>query len=98
MFISIGWFCFIGGVLGAIRVASAKKFYKSDFANSDGVIADDDYKTEVLISPMKRWLIVGICVVVAIIGAWKIHTDHAWNPFHSSSMSDPYIKERLYFS
>ena len=31
MLISAGWFWFFGGIIGGIRVAMAKKFFKSDF-------------------------------------------------------------------
>lgn len=81
MFISIGWFCLVGGVVGAIRVAIAKKFFKSDFASREGVITEEDYKTEVQITPMKRWIIVGVCVAIAVFGMFKIQQDQNWNPF-----------------
>ena len=44
--------------MGDIRVAIARKFFKSDFANMEGVITEQDYKTEVNITRIKRRLIV----------------------------------------
>jgi uncharacterized membrane protein YeaQ/YmgE (transglycosylase-associated protein family) len=82
MFISTGWFYLVGGVWGAIASAIAKKFYKSDFANEDGVIPPEDYKTEVRITPTKRRIIVGICGALAVAGLLIIQHDHNWNPFH----------------
>jgi hypothetical protein len=81
MVLSTGWFFLVRGVWGAIANAIAKRFYKSDFASSDGVIPPEDYKTKVLITPMKRWIIVGICGLLAVVGVLIIHHDHNWNPF-----------------
>jgi hypothetical protein len=85
MSFSMGWLCLFGGVVGALRVSTAKKFYKSDFENSDGIIAEEDYRTEVPITPLKRWIFVGICLLVASIGAFKIQQDRNWNPFESGA-------------
>jgi hypothetical protein len=79
--ISLGWFCLLGGALGAFRVATAKKFYKSDFANQEGVITEEERKTEVTLTPLMRWMIVAVCIAVAIYGGIRIQDDHAWNPF-----------------
>jgi hypothetical protein len=79
--ISLGWFCLLGEALGAFRVATAKKFYKSDFANQEGVITEEEQKTEVTLTPLMRWMIVGVCIAVAIYGGIPIQDDHAWNPF-----------------
>jgi hypothetical protein len=81
MNLSGGWFCLIGGIVGMIRVAIAKKFYKSDFANQEGVIAEKDYRTEVQMTPLKQWVIIGVCIVIAVIGVIIITQDHNWNPF-----------------
>jgi uncharacterized membrane protein YdcZ (DUF606 family) len=89
MYISVGWFCLIGGVVGAFRVAIAKKFLRSDFANMEGVIAEADYKTEVHITPKKRWIIVGVCVVIAAFGVFRIQQDRKWNPFQSGGETAP---------
>jgi hypothetical protein len=36
--LSSGWFFLIGGAAGAVRVAIAKRFFESDFANHEFVI------------------------------------------------------------
>lgn len=83
MFISIGWYCFIGGVLGAFKIATTKKLYRSDFANQEGVIKEEDFKTEVPTTPLKRWIIVGICLAITAVGLLLIEYDNNWNPFQS---------------
>ena len=72
----------VGGVLGAVRVSSAKKFFRSDFANSDGVIKEDK-TTEVRVTPMRRWIIVGIAALIAVAGAIIVQHDHNWNPLNT---------------
>ena len=79
--LSSGWFFLIGGATGAVRVAIAKRFFESDFANSEGVITDEQRKTPVHITPVQRWLIVLACIGVAIIGCFLIQHDGNWNPF-----------------
>jgi hypothetical protein len=81
MFVSSGWFCLVGGVLSAVGVATIKKFFLSDCANSDGVIKQEDYTAEVRLTPMERWIIVGICALVAVAGALIVQHDFNWNPF-----------------
>ena len=93
MFISVGWFSLVGGAVGAFRVAIAKKFFKSDFANMEGVITEEDYKTEVPISPLKRWIIVGICILLAVFGLIKIQQDRNWNPFQLEGQAAPAVNQ-----
>jgi hypothetical protein len=81
MFISVGWYCFVGGTWGAIKVATAKRFFKSDFASQEGVITEEDHGKEVTITPMKRGLIVVTCSALAIVGVLWIQHDNNWNPF-----------------
>jgi hypothetical protein len=83
MNLPVGWFCLLGGAVGAFRIAIAKNFYGSDFANQDGVITEADRKTEVPPTPLKRWLLVGICILVAVFGVLLIQKDHGWNPFRA---------------
>jgi hypothetical protein len=71
----------LGGIVGGIRVATAKKFFKSDFESSEYLIPAEDYKTEVHVSSLKRWVIVAICGVVALVGVFLIQHDQNWNPF-----------------
>jgi hypothetical protein len=81
--ISLGWFCLLGGVIGALRVATARKFYKSDFANQEGIITEEERKTEVTLTPLLRWMIVAACIALAIVGGIRIQNDHGWNPFYN---------------
>jgi hypothetical protein len=89
MSISFGWFCLVGGVLGAARVATAKKFFRSDFANSDGVVNEGDYTTEIRLTVVRRWMIVAVCAVIAVVGALMIQHDNNWNPFRYSDAESP---------
>lgn len=81
MFVSVGWFCLVGGVWGAVKIARAKKLYRSDFKNLEGVITEEDRKTEVTLTPLQRWAIVVCCAGLAAIGLFVIEHDHNWNPF-----------------
>jgi hypothetical protein len=80
MSFSTGWLWLLGGAFGAFRNATAKKFYKSDF-NGEFLGTEEDRKTEVPMTPLKRWGIVAACIVIAIIGIWLIQRDGNWNPF-----------------
>jgi hypothetical protein len=95
MNLTVGWFCLVGGAVGAIRIATAKRFYRSDFANQDGVITEADRETEFSMTPLRRWFLVGICILIAVFGLFLIQRDHGWNPFRagmaiSISHSDVY--------
>ena len=79
------WFCLIGGAIGAFRTATAKQFYRSDFVNQDGIITDEDRKTLVRVTPLKRWIGVAICTLIAIYGGVQIQKNRAWNPFQSTA-------------
>ena len=75
--------------MSAVGVATAKRFFNSDFANSDGVISAEDHETEVKITPLQRWLIVATCVVVALVGGFWIQHDRNWNPFQFGADDRP---------
>jgi len=81
VFISAGWLCVVGGVWGAIGCATAGKFYKSDFANQDGVIPEEDSTTQGAVSPKQRWGLTVLCIAIAIVGLFWIQHDHNWKPF-----------------
>ena len=84
-----GWFCLVGGTLSALGMATAKKFHLSDFANSDGVITEKERETEVKITPFTRWMIVVVCIAIAIYGGIRIQENHAWNPFYNGDPTVP---------
>jgi phosphotransferase system glucose/maltose/N-acetylglucosamine-specific IIC component len=81
MRLTTGWFLLVGGFVGTVRCAVAKKFYESDFANLDGVIADEQGRTEVSVTPVARWLIVAGCLLLTALGVILIQHAHNWNPF-----------------
>ena len=81
MNISVGWFWLLGGVVGAFRNATAKRFFQSDF-NHEFLETEEERMTEVPMTPLKRWAIVAACAVVAILGIWLIQRDNNWNPFN----------------
>jgi hypothetical protein len=79
MGLSLGWLLFLGGALGTVRVLRAKTF---SWANEvDTVVTEEDRKREVPMTPVKRWVLVTICLLLAIIGAVLIQRQHNWNPF-----------------
>ena len=55
----------------------------------EGVITEEDYKTEVHITPKKRWIIVGVCMLIAAFGVFRIQQDRNWNPFQSGGGPAP---------
>ena len=82
MNLSFGWPLLIFGVIGAVRNATAKKFFKSDFQNTlDNVISKEDRRTEVDVSTLQRWSLVALCLTLAAVGAFFIQRAHNWKPF-----------------
>jgi hypothetical protein len=81
MNLSFGWPLLVGGVIGVVRCATAKKFFKSDFQNFDGMICDEDRRAEVHVSSLQRWLLVVLCAILAAGGAVLIERAHNWKPF-----------------
>ncbi len=86
MFISAGCFFLVGGVWGAVANAVARKFYKSDFANREFLIPEEDYRTEVPVSPRQRWALVGLCAAIAVAGVIWIQHDHNWKPLRFENL------------
>jgi hypothetical protein len=82
-----GWFLFVGGVIGAVRILLARKFHQSDFANLDGVITEKQHKTEIRVTLVQRVLLIIGCILLAAIGAYLIEKNHNWNPFKSSTLN-----------
>lgn len=48
--------------------------------------ANEDYKA---VTPLTRWIIVGICVVIATFGVIKGLQDRNWHPFQSATEVAP---------
>ena len=79
MGLSFGWLLLLGGALGAVRVLRAKTF---SWANEvDTVVTEEDRKREAPMTPVRRWILVAICLLLAIVGAVLIQRQHNWNPF-----------------
>lgn len=86
MGLSLGWLLLLGGVLGAVRVLLAKTF---SWANEvDTVVTEEDRKREAPMTPLRRWVLVTICLLLAIVGAVLIQRRHNWNPLQSSRSSN----------
>ena len=48
--------------------------------------AKENYKA---VTPLTRWIIVGICVVIVTFGVFKVLQDHNWHPFQSATEVAP---------
>jgi hypothetical protein len=79
MGLSLGWLLFVGGILGSIRVLRAKTFSWANYV--DTVVTEEDRKREAPMTPLKRRVLVAICLLLAIVGAVFIQRTHSWNPF-----------------
>jgi len=84
--ISAGWVFFLGGILGIVSVLRAKTF---SWSNSEFLTTEEDRKQEVPMTPLKRWILVGVCILIGAYGAIQLKRDHAWNPFPSGRGTPP---------
>jgi hypothetical protein len=84
--ISAAWVFLLGGILGVISVLLAKNF---SWSNSEFLANEEDRKQEVPMTPLRRWILVGICISVSAYGAVQLQRDHAWNPFPSGGGARP---------
>jgi hypothetical protein len=48
--------------------------------------AREDYKA---VTPLTRWIIVGICVVIVTFGVYKVLQDRNWHPIQSATEVAP---------
>jgi hypothetical protein len=77
MIISFGWWLMVGGVLGAIRVLRARTFsWRNEV---DCVVTDQDRAANGSMTPVRRWILVGICVVIIVTGVVVVQMQHNWN-------------------
>jgi hypothetical protein len=92
MGLSLGWLLLLGGALGSVRVLRAKTF---SWANEvDTVVTEEDRQREAPMTPFKRWVLVAICFLLAIVGAVLIQRQHNWNPLQSGRSSDRRMPSR----
>ena len=76
--VSPGWICLIGGLSGIITVSRAKTF---SWRNYQFVGTEEDKKREESpMTPLKRFVLIAICLVIVLYGAVRIDEDHDWNP------------------
>lgn len=75
---SAGWILLIGGLVGFIAVLRAKSF---SWKNMEFLTSEEDRKKEVPMTPLRRWLLIIICILIASYGAIQIERDRGWNPF-----------------
>ena len=83
--ISIGWIYLVGGVVGLLTVLLAKSF---SWKNYEFLTSEEDKRREVLMTPLRRWILAGICSGFVIYGATQVQRDHDWKPFHSAQRYD----------
>ena len=84
--ISANWVFFLGGILGIVSVLCAKNF---SWSNSEFLTTEEDRKQEVPMTPLRRWILVGVCLLITAYGAIQLQRDHAWNPFSGERGASP---------
>ena len=84
--ISASWVFFLGGILGIVAVLRAKNF---SWSNSEFLPTEEDRKQEVPMTPFRRWILVGVCLLISAYGAIQLQRGHAWNPFAGERGASP---------
>ncbi len=75
---SAGWVYLIGGLIGIVTVSLAKKF---SWKNYEFLASEEDRKEAVPMTPLRRLILISICVLIAAYGATEVQRDHGWNAF-----------------
>jgi len=75
MGLSIGWLLLLGGLLGAIRVLRAKTF--SWVNEVDTVVTEKDQSQMMPMTSSKRWALVTVCLLSAVVGLVLVYRQHA---------------------
>jgi hypothetical protein len=81
--ISPGWIFLLGGISGIATSSFSKTF---SWSNYQFLRTEAERKAETPMTPLKRLLIIGICALIALYGAYRIQHDQNWNPIDSSSL------------
>ncbi len=84
--ISAGWVFFLGGIVGIISGLCAKRF---SWSNTEFLRTEEDRKEEVPMTPLRRWILVGVCALISVYGAIELQRVHGWNPFSSGRETPP---------
>jgi hypothetical protein len=82
--ISAGWVFLIAGIVGIVTVIRARTF---SWKNYDFLTSDEDRKREVPMTAARRWILIAICVGLAVYGGTRVQQDRDWNPFHKGGGS-----------
>jgi hypothetical protein len=75
---SSGWVYLIGGLAGIVTVLRSKKF---SWKNYEFLASEEDRNEEVPMTPIKRLILISICVLIGAYGAIEVQRDHGWNAF-----------------
>jgi hypothetical protein len=84
--VSAGWVFLIGGIAGMVTVIRAKTF---SWKNYEFLTSEEDRKQEVPMTIARRWILIAICVGLAIYGGIRVQQDRDWNPLHKGGLSAP---------
>jgi len=82
--LSAGWVFLIAGAIGIIGAITGKRF---SWKSSEYLTSEEDRADEGPISPLIRWIIIGICAIVCAYGVIQLQRDHGWNPFIKGTSS-----------
>jgi hypothetical protein len=81
--ISPGWVFLDGGISGIITASFSKTFSWSNF---EFLRTAEERKAETPMTSFQRSMIIGVCMLIALYGAYRIQQDKNWKPFESGSL------------
>jgi hypothetical protein len=74
----------LGGISGVVTVIRAKTF---SWKNYEFLTSEEDRKQEIPMTMVRRWILIAICVALAVYGATRVQQDRDWNPFDKGGVS-----------
>ena len=80
--ISPGWVFLLGGVAGIVTCSLSKTF---SWSNYEFLRTEEERRTETPMTRFQRLMIIAVCTLIALYGAYRIQRDHNWNPLVSAS-------------
>jgi hypothetical protein len=83
---SAGWVFLIAGIAGMVTVIRAKTF---SWKNYEFLTSEEDRKQEVPMTIARRWILIAICVGLALYDGIRVQQDRDWNPLHKGGLSAP---------
>jgi len=79
MTITPGWLFFAGGLIGFVNVIRAKTV---SWLSTEGNISPEELRaSQIPLTRARRVLLLILCMLLVIVGAFDIHRKHNWNPF-----------------